>query len=89
MKFNEYSEGSSSASLRGSAWPSRDVFDLRLKQTKHFANEMGPNTLSWPDFQATLMSFGAQLALKWCATKFAPFFAPKTNIYPQEVTWMH
>jgi hypothetical protein len=50
---------------------------------------MGPNTLSWPDFQANLMSFGAQFALKWCATKFAPFFAPKTNIYPQEVTWMH
>jgi hypothetical protein len=66
-----------------------DALDQTWKPTKLFAAEMCPNTLYWPDFQANLMSFGAQLALKWCATKFAPFFAPKTNIYPQEVTWMH
>jgi hypothetical protein len=66
-----------------------DALDQAWKPTNLFVAEMCPNTLSWPDFQATLMSFGAQFALKWCATKFAPFFAPKTNIYPQEVTWMH
>jgi hypothetical protein len=66
-----------------------DALDQAWKPTNLFVAEMCPNTLSWRDFQANLMSFGAQFAFKWCATKFAPFFAPKTNIYPQEVTWMH